>query len=168
MLRSVSAVQDGGDALGGAQEDQRVLLVLGGHVALHQHQPAVAARRAQRRRLLRLPGRAGLQQPEGPVLHQPGQREPVRTTRWVAAPPPFPRFPPHLGWVKRSTFRSQPQRQTLPHALRPEVHLLRVHQHQLRVHVVQQHEAVRGLQRLRGLLPLRTVHGVVHHEHLPT
>lgn len=73
----VFAVQDRRHALGGPSEDQRVLLVLGGHVALHQHQPAVAARRAQRRRLLRLPGRAGVQQPEGAVLHQPGEREPV-------------------------------------------------------------------------------------------
>lgn len=63
---------------------------------------------------------------------------------------------------------SQPQRQAVPDAVRHESHLQRVHQQQLRVHVVQQHEAVRRLQRLRGLLPLRTVHGVVHHEHLST
>lgn len=37
-------VQGLGDAVGGAQEDQRVLLVLGGHVSVHQHQPAVAPR----------------------------------------------------------------------------------------------------------------------------
>lgn len=164
------AVQDGSDALGGAEEDQRVLLVLGGHVPLHQHQPAVAARRAQRRWLLRVPGRADVQQPEGSVLHQPGQREPVRAPRWVTPPPARPLGPPPRPVLtcRCSTFLSQPQCQTLPDAVRHEVHLQRVHQHQLRVYVVQQHEAVRGLQRLRGLLPLRTVHGVVHHEHLPT
>lgn len=43
----VFAVQGLNDTLGGAQENQRVVLVLGGHVALHQHHPAVAARRAQ-------------------------------------------------------------------------------------------------------------------------
>lgn len=31
----VFAVQGHSDAVGGAEEDQRVLLVLGGHVALH-------------------------------------------------------------------------------------------------------------------------------------
>lgn len=62
--------------------------------------------------------------------------------------------------------RSEPQRQAVPHALRPADGLRGVHQRQLRVHVVQQHEAVRGLERLRGLLPLRAVHGVVHHEQL--
>lgn len=76
-------VQGLGDAVGGAQEDQRVLLVLGGHVSVHQHQPAVAPRRAQRRRLLRLPGRGGVQRPEGAELHQPGERQPVRAARWV-------------------------------------------------------------------------------------
>lgn len=49
-------VQGLGDAVGGVEENQRVLLVLGGHVSFHQQQPAVAAWRAQRRRLLRLPG----------------------------------------------------------------------------------------------------------------
>ena len=73
----VFAVQSHSDALGGAEEDQRVVLVLGGHVALHQHHPAVAARRAQRRRLLWLPGRAGIQRTEGTNLHQPGERQPV-------------------------------------------------------------------------------------------
>lgn len=73
----MSAVQGHSDALGGAQENQRVVLVLGGHVALHQHQPAVAARRAERRRVLRLPGRAGIQRAEGANLHQPGERQPV-------------------------------------------------------------------------------------------
>ena len=63
---------------------------------------------------------------------------------------------------------SQPQRQAVPHTLRAARRLRRVHQRQLRVHVVQQHEAVRGLQRLRGLVPLRAVHGVVHHEQLST
>lgn len=71
------AVQGHSDALGGAQEDQRVVLVLGGHVALHQHHSAVAARRAERRRVLRLPGRAGVQRTESTNLHQPGERQPV-------------------------------------------------------------------------------------------
>lgn len=71
------AVQGHSDALGGAQEDQRVVLVLGGHVALHQHHSTVAARRAERRRVLRLPGRAGVQRTESTNLHQPGERQPV-------------------------------------------------------------------------------------------
>lgn len=70
-------VQGLGDTVGGAQEDQRVLLVLGGHVSLHQQQPAVAARRTQRRRLLWLPGRGGAQRPEGSELHQPSEWQPV-------------------------------------------------------------------------------------------
>ena len=79
-VRSVSylhvfAVQGHGDAVGGTEENQRVVLVLGGHVSLHQHQPAVAARRAQRRRLLRLPGRASVQRTEGSELHQPDERQ---------------------------------------------------------------------------------------------
>ena len=71
------AVQGLFDALGGAQEDQRVVLVLGGHVSLHQHLAAVAARRAQRRRILWISGRAGVQRTEGSDLHQPGERQPV-------------------------------------------------------------------------------------------
>lgn len=77
LMVCVFAVQGHSDAVGGAQEDQRVVLVLGGHVALHQHQPAVAARRAERRRLLRLPGRAGVQRTEGANLHQPRERQSV-------------------------------------------------------------------------------------------
>lgn len=66
-------------------------------------------------------------------------------------------------------FLSQPQCQAVPDTVCHEIHLQRVHQQQqLGVYVVQQHEAVRRLQRLRGLLPLRTVYGVVHHEHLST
>lgn len=42
--------------LGGLEEDQRLLLGLGGHVPLHQQQPALAPRGAQRLGLLRLPG----------------------------------------------------------------------------------------------------------------
>lgn len=72
------AVQGDGDSLGGPAQDQRVVLVLGGHVAVHQHVAAVAARRAQRRRILRVPGRARLQWTEGADLHQPRQRESVR------------------------------------------------------------------------------------------
>ncbi len=56
VILCVFAVQGHSYAVGGAQENQRVVLVLGGHVALHQHHPAVAAGRAERRRLLRLPG----------------------------------------------------------------------------------------------------------------
>lgn len=67
--------------VGGTEEDQRVLLVLGGHVALHQHHPAVAAWWAERRGLLRVPGRACTQRAEGPNLHQPGERQPVWTAR---------------------------------------------------------------------------------------
>lgn len=73
----VHAVQGLCDALGGAPENQRVVLVLGGYVTLHQHHPAVAARGAQRRRLLWVPGRAGIQWPEGSNLHQPGEWQPV-------------------------------------------------------------------------------------------
>lgn len=76
-LCCVFAVQSHSDALGGTQENQRVLLVLGGHVALHEHHPAVAARRAERRRVLWLPGRASIQRTESTNLHQPSERQPV-------------------------------------------------------------------------------------------
>lgn len=62
---------------------------------------------------------------------------------------------------------SEPQCQAVPDAVCLADGVWRVHQWQLRVYVVQQHEAVRGLQRLRGLLPFWPVYGVVHHEQLP-
>lgn len=43
-------------SLGWLEEDQRVLLGLGGHVTLHQHQPAMVTWRAQRLGILCLPG----------------------------------------------------------------------------------------------------------------
>lgn len=79
----VFTVQGHCDAVGRAQENQRVLLVLGGHVAVHQHHPAMAAGWAKRRRVLRLPGRAGSHRTESSNLHKPGEWQPVRTTRWA-------------------------------------------------------------------------------------
>lgn len=73
-LLLITTVQGHGDSLGGPEEDKHLVLVLGGHVSLHEHVPAVAAWRAQRRRLLRLPGRAGLQRPQGGHLRQLRER----------------------------------------------------------------------------------------------
>lgn len=55
---SYSALSAAAVSMGGPEEDQRVVLGLGGHESLHQQQPALAARRAQRLWLLRLPGGA--------------------------------------------------------------------------------------------------------------
>lgn len=71
--------------MGGPKEDQCVLLVLGGHVSFHQQQPAVAAWRAQWRRLLWLPGRGGAQWVKGPELYQPSEWQPVWETRLVTS-----------------------------------------------------------------------------------
>lgn len=69
--------------------------------------------------------------------------------------------------VSRGLTSSEPQQQAVPGAVCPEDGVRGVHQWQLGVHVVQQHEAVCGLQCLRGLFPLRPVFGVVYHEQLP-
>lgn len=55
--------------MGGPAEDQRVVLGLGGYESLHQQQPALAAGRAQRLRLLRLPGGAPGVGAEGQSVH---------------------------------------------------------------------------------------------------
>lgn len=83
LLGLVFTVQGHCDAVGRTQENQRVLLVLGGHVAVHQHHPAMAAGWAKRRWVLRLPGRAGSHRTESSNLHKPGEWQPVRTTRWA-------------------------------------------------------------------------------------
>lgn len=67
-------------ALGGFEEDQRVLLGLGGHVPLHQHQPALAARRAQRLGVLRLPGAGAGGQPQSQPVHGHHRRPHLRET----------------------------------------------------------------------------------------
>lgn len=56
-------------SVGGLEEDQRVVLGLGGHESLHQQQPALAARRTQRLWLLRLPGGAPGVGAEGQSVH---------------------------------------------------------------------------------------------------
>lgn len=65
-------------ALGGPEEDQRVLLGLGGHVTFHQQQPALAARRAQRLGFLRLPGGAAGVGPPGQPVHSHRARPHMR------------------------------------------------------------------------------------------
>lgn len=56
-------------SLGWFEEDQRVILGVGRHVGLHQHQPAVAAGGAQRLGLLCLPGEGPGCWFEGQPLH---------------------------------------------------------------------------------------------------
>lgn len=56
-------------SLGGLEEDQRVVLGLGGRVTLHQHQPAMVTRRAQRLGLLCLPGAGRGGRSESEPLH---------------------------------------------------------------------------------------------------
>lgn len=56
-------------SLGRPEEDQRVLLGLGGHVTLHQHQSALVTRRAQRLRILCLPGAGAGSRSESQPLH---------------------------------------------------------------------------------------------------
>ena len=70
-------------SLGRPEEDQRVVLGLGGHVTLHQHQPAMVARRAQRLGLLRLPGASPGGRSESQPLHGHQRRPHLRKTcRW--------------------------------------------------------------------------------------
>lgn len=56
-------------SVGGSEEDQRVVLGLGGHEPLHQQQPALAAWWAQRLRFLRLPGGTSGVWPSGQSVH---------------------------------------------------------------------------------------------------
>lgn len=70
-------------SLGRPEEDQRVVLGLGGHVTLHQHQPAMVARRAQRLGLLRLLGASPGGRSESQPLHGHQRRPHLRKTcRW--------------------------------------------------------------------------------------
>lgn len=75
------AVESCGDSLGGSEEDQRLLLVLGRHVPLHQLHTSVVTGRAQRCRFLWVSGRAHFQWTEGSYLCELCEREPVRTTK---------------------------------------------------------------------------------------
>lgn len=56
LFLSESAPSAATVSMGGPEEDQRFVLGLGGHESLHQQQPALVARRAQRLGFLRLPG----------------------------------------------------------------------------------------------------------------
>lgn len=57
-------------SMGGPEEDQRFVLGLGGRLSLHQHQPALAAWRAERLGLLCLPGAGAGGWPQSQPLHR--------------------------------------------------------------------------------------------------
>lgn len=67
--------------MGWTEENQRVVLVLGRHVSLHQHAPPVAPGRTERRWVLRLFGRAFSAGTEGSDVHQRSQRQRLREAR---------------------------------------------------------------------------------------
>lgn len=69
-------------SVGRPEEDQCVLLGLGGCVPLHQHQPALVTWRAQRLRLLCLPGEITGSWSEGQPLHRQHGRTDLWKTRW--------------------------------------------------------------------------------------
>ena len=68
-------------AVGRPAQDQRVVLGVGEHGALHQHLAAVAGRRAQRLWLLRLPGAERQHGPQGQRLHRQHGRPHLREAR---------------------------------------------------------------------------------------
>lgn len=55
----------------------------------------------------------------------------------------------------------------MQNAVLPEDFLLQLHQQRHGVHVVQQHQALRGLQRVHHLVPVRAVSGVADRHLLP-
>lgn len=67
-----------------------------------------------------------------------------------------------MRWLSFSVHSSKPksEREAVQEAVLPEDLLRQLHEQRHGVHVVQQHEALRGLQRLHHLLSLRTVPGV--------
>ena len=66
------------DSVGWTEENQRVLLVLGRHVSLHQHPAPVASRRAKRCWILWLFSRAFPARTEGGNVYQRSQRQRLR------------------------------------------------------------------------------------------
>ena len=72
--------------LGRPEENQRVLLGLGGHVPVHQQQPALAARGTQRLWFLCLPGGAPGLGPESQSMHRHSPRPHLWKSSWWDAP----------------------------------------------------------------------------------
>lgn len=108
---------------------------MGRHVSVYQHDPAVASWGTKRFGVLCVPGKGCGGGPESEPLYIYG--------RWPC--------------LRKARGEPQPEREAVQEAVRAADVLRQLHEQRPGVHVVQQHAALRGLQRLHHLLPLRAV-----------